>query len=88
MRKISILLILAALGFSVMGCTTFKKMTGQTDDTVLPGQREDILPPEAQTAKDPAVNSKKSAAPSNSGKCAPDDLNCVPPADQESSTPQ
>ncbi len=82
MKKLSILLFLAALGISVLGCNSVKKMTGQMDDTVLPGQREDILPPDAQTAKDPAVNGKTPY------KCAKDDLNCVAPVDQESSTPQ
>ena len=84
MKKISILLLLIALGVSTSGCTTFKKMTGQTDDSILPGQREEILPPDAQTAKDPNVNSKKK----QSSACAPDDLNCIAPIDQESSTPQ
>jgi hypothetical protein len=82
MKKLSTLLLLAALVVSVLGCTTIKKMTGQMDDTVLPGQREDILPPDAQTAKDPAVNGK------TPDKCAKDDLNCVAPVDQESSAPQ
>jgi hypothetical protein len=84
MKKISIFLLLVALGFSASGCTSLKKMTGQMDDSTLPGQREDILPPDAQTAKDPEVTGKKKS----SYECAPDDLNCVAPVDQESSTPQ
>ncbi len=84
MKKISILLLLVVLGYSTSGCTSFKKLTGQMDDSTLPGQREDILPPEAQTAKDPDVTGKKKS----SYECAPDDLNCVAPVDQESSTPQ
>jgi hypothetical protein len=84
MKKISIILLLAALGLSASGCTSMKRLTGQMDDSTLPGQREDILPPDAQTAKDPEVEGKKKSA----YKCAPDDLNCVAPVDQESSTPQ
>jgi hypothetical protein len=91
-RKISILLLIAILATGIFGCTTVKKMTGATDDTILPGQREDILPPEAQTAKDPAVTGKTTKPPAAAAKqangCAPDDLNCVAPFDQESSTPQ
>lgn len=90
MRKISILLLIAILATGVFGCTSIKKMTGATDDTILPGQREDILPPEAQTARDPAVTGKttKQPAAKQANGCAPDDLNCVAPVDQESSTPQ
>jgi hypothetical protein len=83
MKKISVLFLLTALSLSVLGCSSIKKMTGQTDDTILPGQREDILPPDAQTAKDPAVNGKKGQS-----ACKADDLNCISPIDQESSTPQ
>jgi hypothetical protein len=95
MKKISILLLLALLGISVSGCTSIKKMTGQTDDTVLPGQREDILPPDAQTAKDPAVSGNKNVSGNTNASgnqkqtaCDPKDINCIPPIDQESSTPQ
>jgi hypothetical protein len=45
------LIVLTALG----GCGSIKRLTGQTDDSVLPGQREDVLPPEKQVARDPAV---------------------------------
>ncbi len=82
MKKICIAGFLVLLGVSATGCTTIKKMTGQTDDSVLPGQREDILPPDAQTAKDPKVTGKKNTA------CDTNDINCIPPVDQESSTPQ
>ncbi len=37
------------------GCTTLKKVTGQQNDSVLPGARENILPPDQQTARDPIV---------------------------------
>ena len=49
-------LIMVALATSLLGgCTQFKQMTGQIDTTKLPGQREDILPPEQQQARDPVV---------------------------------
>ena len=46
MRKISGLL-LVALALTVAGCSTFNKLTGQTDETVLPGSREDAIPGKA-----------------------------------------
>ena len=48
-------LLVFVVSLSLAGCTSFKKMTGQTNDTVLPGAREDILPPDQQTARDPAI---------------------------------
>jgi hypothetical protein len=83
MKKSVIFLIILMFGFAIAGCSTVKKMTGQRDDSVLPGQREDILPPDKQVAQDPKVTGKKEAAP-----CDINDVNCVPPVDQESSTPQ
>lgn len=52
MHKFLILTI--ALGV-LAGCTSIKQMTGQIDSTKLPGQREDILPPDQQQARDPAI---------------------------------
>jgi hypothetical protein len=47
--------LVLALSLTMAGCTTMKKITGQTNDTILPGPREDILPPDQQTARDPNV---------------------------------
>jgi hypothetical protein len=47
--------LVLALSLTVAGCTTMKKLTGQTNDTVLPGPREEVLPPDQQTARDPNV---------------------------------
>jgi hypothetical protein len=82
MKRLTTLVLLVALGFSAMGCSSLKKLTGQQDDSVLPGQREDILPPDQQVAKDPKVMGK------NATECDPSDKSCVPPVDQESQTPQ
>ena len=43
MRALFTLLIATLL---LGGCSTIKKFTGQRNDTVLPGQREDILSPD------------------------------------------
>lgn len=91
MKKLTTFLLVAALMAPLMGCSMVKKFTGQRDDSILPGSREDILPPEAQTARDPGVTGE-----SKKSKCSPDDLNCVdtsagqdsPPIDQDSSTAQ
>jgi hypothetical protein len=95
MKKFSTLLLAAALAISLMACSAVKKLTGQRDDSILPGTREEILPPEAQTARDPGVTGKKTAADGKTAAgektapCNPDDLECVPPPiDQESSTAQ
>lgn len=90
MKKLPTFLLVALLATSLMACSTVKKLTGQRDDSILPGNREEVLPPEAQTARDPEVTGKKSAP------CNPDDVSCTPPPtdqetseiDQESSTAQ
>ena len=41
-------LLLGAVAVALAGCSTFNSLTGQTDDTVLPGQREDAIPGRAQ----------------------------------------
>ena len=80
---------LAALG----GCSKLKKLTGQTNDTVLPGQREEILPPDQHTSKsedtaaDPAAEPIEQAPPpakttkkASGAVCNPEvDPECVPP---------
>jgi hypothetical protein len=79
MKKLPTLLLVALLATSLMGCNTVKKFTGQRDDSILPGNREDILTPDQQTARDPDVTGKKTAP------CKPGDANCAtpPPSDQE-----
>jgi hypothetical protein len=90
MKKLPAIVVMALLATSLMGCSTVKKFTGEQDDSILPGAREEILPPDQQTARDPEVMGKK-AVP-----CNPDDIDCIVPSndqdiseiDQESSTAQ
>jgi hypothetical protein len=78
MKKLPILLLAALLATPLTACNTVKKFTGQRDDSILPGSREDILTPEQQTAQDPEVLGKKTTP------CNPDDASCsTPPSDQE-----
>lgn len=61
------------------GCATVKRATGQLDDSVLPGQRENVLPPEQQTARDPGVTGKKAdTLDGGAGNCLPEEPNCIP----------
>jgi hypothetical protein len=80
MKKLTTFLLVMGFATSLMACSTVKKFTGQRDDSILPGNREEILPPEQQTARDPVVTGEKKA------ECKPGDPKCVPPADQESPT--
>ncbi len=43
------------------GCSTLKKFTGQRDDKILPGERENILPPDQQVNNDIATKAAKGA---------------------------
>lgn len=63
------LIIISVASILLAGCTGVKRMTGQIDDTKLPGQREDILPPDQQQARDPAVT----------GQPLPQDPNAMAP---------
>lgn len=81
MSRLAGYVVVVALGLLLSGCTSVKRMTGQIDDTVLPGTREDVLPPDQQTRRDPAVMGQKSAGPATA--CDPNDPSCAPPVDQE-----
>lgn len=75
------------------GCSKLKKLTGQTNDTVLPGQREDILPPDQHKAQKEDIDADPAAEPpvqqtppatttikkSSDGVCDPEaDPDCAP----------
>ena len=86
MKRVSRLLLAAAALSLLAGCSTFNSLTGQTDNTVLPGKREDAIPGRAQfpEKQDVAVGSSAKQAggqPSNVNEtyCAPDDAACAPP---------
>ena len=52
MKKFLTLSLLLGL---LAGCATLKRATGQIDDTVLPGQRQEVLPQDQQQARDPLI---------------------------------
>ena len=65
-------LLIASMALALLaGCTTLKRATGQIDDTVLPGQRSDILAPDQQVARDPNVAGNPAVPPGGNISQAP-----------------
>jgi hypothetical protein len=84
-------LSILALAASLTGCTTIKNLTGQNDDSVLPGSREDILPTDQQTARDPIITGEDQSQadiPAEQQSCDKKDPDCLPPVDQEGVDPE
>lgn len=86
MRLIARLMILASAAAVLSGCSYVNSLTGQTDNTVLPGKREDAIPGRSSfpVKQDVQVGStSKAAEPAapNAAEpyCAPDDKSCKPP---------
>ena len=84
MRLAPRLLLVAGVMTLLSGCTYLDTFTGQTNNTVLPGQREDAIPGRASfpDKPDPKVGSASSAANSTSSGqsgCAANDPGCAPP---------
>lgn len=80
------LVLAAGLAVLLSGCNTLNSLTGQTDNTVLPGQREEAIPgrpsfPEkgSATAVSTAGTSRGADTGGNETYCAPDDAACQPP---------
>jgi hypothetical protein len=78
------LLFAAAATALLAGCGTLNSLTGQTDNTVLPGQREDAIPGRTQfpEKQDVAVGSSSGSgagAANSENFCGPDDPDCRPP---------
>ena len=68
------------VALSITGCTKLSRITGTTDDTVLPGNREQIISPDQMTAKDPIITGKSQADSSvtPSVPCDPKKTICPP----------
>ena len=88
--------LLGVVMAALAGCSAFDRLTGQTDNTVLPGQREDAIPGRSQfpDTPDPLVTGAsqpdEQAPPADAGAgCQPDDPACAPPSgDNTFSDPQ
>lgn len=79
------LLFAATAIVMLSGCSSVNNLLGQSDNTVLPGQREDAIPgrPSFPEKKDVATGSTSNpgTGTGTSGTyCAPDDPGCKPPA--------
>jgi hypothetical protein len=82
MKTLRIALALALATSVLAGCGTLKKFTGQRDDTILPGEREDILPADQQVNPKPGKKGDVAA-------CDPAvDVNCPTGVDQEAPAPE
>lgn len=90
MREAHRFVCLAVAAGLLAGCSTLDKITGQTDNTVLPGSREAAIPgrptfPEKQdVAVAPAAKpgtTKQTTAGTGAAEtyCAPEDPSCKPP---------
>ncbi len=53
--KIRHLTLTVVVVSALSGCTSVKGLFGGNDNTVLEGNRENVLPPDQQTARDPIV---------------------------------
>lgn len=79
------LALAAAAAVVLSGCSTLNSLTGQTDNTVLPGKREDAVPGRSQFPgkADGTVGTASSDSAAAGGTadayCAPDDKTCKPP---------
>jgi hypothetical protein len=101
MRKFLGPAVLLVLTLAVTGCSTFNKLTGQTDETVLPGSREDAIPGRAQFP-DPSDRAPTVPQPGDQGTaqqqpaqtappevhCQPGDKACQPGSDGTFNDPQ
>lgn len=88
MMRIRKALVLGAVVAGLAGCSTVNSLTGQTDNTVLPGQREEAIPGRAAfpDKADPLVkpsagqpqqtDTASTSEPAVS--CQPDDPSCQP----------
>lgn len=88
MKRISIVLVIA-IAVTVSGCSAVRKFTKKNDNTVLPGQREDILSPEQYKVEDSTVSGGQQADEAAPEKaCDPKtDPNCSDAIDQEAGDP-
>lgn len=80
MRTPARLLLAASVLTLLTGCSYIDTLTGQTDNTVLPGKREDAIPGRATFPDKPDTQVVTSSPASSSGTgCAADDPGCKPP---------
>jgi len=83
MRIAARLLLAAGVLTLLAGCSTIDTFTGQTNNKVLPGTREDAIPGRTSFPEKPDPNvgvASKSTTPGSTGSgCAENDPGCKPP---------
>jgi hypothetical protein len=80
-------IFLLACAVSVTGCSAVRKFTKKNDNTVLSGERKDILSPEQYKVEDATVSGGGETT-SDAKPCNPDvDPECAPSVDQEAGDP-
>ena len=81
MTRSARLLLAAGMMTLLTGCSYVDTVTGQTNNKVLPGQREDAIPgrPTFPDKADPQVGTASQPGGTGSG-CSDSDPACKPPA--------
>ncbi len=80
------------LATALASCSAIDRLTGQADNTVLPGTREEAIPGQASFPTAPAGGQTAATGPAapqadtantqaEPPACPADDPNCTPPAD-------
>jgi hypothetical protein len=81
MKLTRTIVMLAVAASLLSGCSSLKKLTGQRDDSITPGVREDILPEDQQRNPKPG---KADGLANDVPACDPAvDVNCQSGVDQE-----
>ncbi len=99
MRKFIAALVLVVASLSATGCSYIDRLTGSTDNTVLPGTREDAIPGKSQfpepgdtaTIEQPggtAQTATGDTATAPEPACKAGDPDCAQPEDGTFSDPQ
>jgi|GEM_PF-2341761 len=100
MRRIIIATVLVVAAFSAAGCSYIDRLTGSTDNTVLPGTREDAIPGKSQfpdateqaTIEQPGSTTAQTGtgetATAQEPVCKSGDPDCAQPEDGTFSDPQ
>ena len=96
MTMLKRLIVAGSLLAMLAGCSMLNRVTGDVDNTVLPGQREEAIPGRATFPDRPDPDVKRAGGADTMAtpdpgdtSCAPDDPACAPPSGNDTfSDPQ
>lgn len=83
MRLVPGLLLAAGVMTLLSGCSYVDTVTGQTNNKVLPGQREDAIPGRTSFPEKPDADVQRASQPTGTNTatgCTANDPACKPPA--------